>query len=111
MSSEISLLTRLNKKQKHMTGRRDRETQERKGKTEQERQGERGGQGLYIHNGWLTDGTQVNTEKGRNWKLDTRGLNFKIKQEETKLITQTWQAAAVNQIKHSFTSIKDFLQF
>lgn len=51
MSSEISLLTRLNKKQKHMTGRRDRETQERKGKTEQERQGERGGQGLYIHNG------------------------------------------------------------
>lgn len=35
MSSEISLLTRLNKKRKHMTGRRDRETQERKGKTEQ----------------------------------------------------------------------------
>lgn len=63
MSSEISLLTRLSKKRKHMTGRRDRETQERKGKTEQERQGERGGQGLYIHNGWLTDGTQVNTEK------------------------------------------------
>lgn len=70
MSSEISLLTRLSKKRKHMTGRRDRETQERKGKTEQERQGERGGQGPYIHNGWLTDGTQVNTEKGQEKLLE-----------------------------------------
>lgn len=56
ISSAISLLTRLNKNRKHMTGRRDREAQEHKDKTEQERQGERGGQGIIYTMGDLLIG-------------------------------------------------------